>query len=218
MKKKIFVGLIVLVALAAATMTVSANQSVKASSKNIKFDQAKSSCTRIKDGGLLTSAGAVIKTGFDQWGYNYQAHLFNGTYCDAYRDAAWCQEYKDVSLNMKWNDAWLSNADCNGDGKLDRHYGFDSYIGSGAWETNHQKGTYIGDDGQTCKWEYFTKIIAAPADATLVDGIWYTVDGTEIGAEIWGEFATTQEVLNDPCAGDHGLLYLSPDHAGFGGW
>ena len=39
----------------------------------------------------------------------YQAHLFNGMYCDAYRDAEWCQPYKDVNLMMKWNDARLSD-------------------------------------------------------------------------------------------------------------
>ena len=80
-------------------------------------------CTTIQDGTLLTSDGSNIETGFDQWGYNYQAHLFNGMYCDAYRDAAWCQPYKDDDLAMKWNDAWLGNEDCDGDGLLDRHYG-----------------------------------------------------------------------------------------------
>ena len=97
------------------------------------------SCTTIQSGTLLNSAGDVLTTGYDVWGYNYQAHMFNGGYCDAYRDAAWCQPYKDVQVIMKWNDAWLSNKDCDGDGKLDRHYGFASYIGSGAWETNHSQ-------------------------------------------------------------------------------
>ena len=182
-------------------------------------------CTTIQDGTLLTSAGEVITPGYDQWGYNYQAHLFNGMYCDyhpVYRPGGasheWCQTYYgDVSLLMKWNDAWISNKDCDGDGLLDRHYGYDSYIGSGAWETNHMWGTYELD-GKTCKWDYFVKIIAAPEDATLVDGIWYAADGTEIGPVIWGEFATIQEVENDPCAGINGVLYLSPDHPGFGGW
>jgi hypothetical protein len=178
----------------------------------------KDACTTIKDGTLLASDGTPLVLGYDQWGYNYQAHLFNGYYCDAYRDADWCQPYKDIKLSMKWNDAWLSNKDCDGDGKLDRHYGFDSYIGSGAWETNHQSGEYEGDDGKICKWNYFVKIIAAPADATAVDGIWYAADGTEIGPVIWGAFAIIQQVENDPCAGIHGVQYLSPDHAGFGGW
>jgi len=143
--------------------------------------------------------------------------MFNGMYCDAYRDAAWCQPYADVSLAMKWNDAWLSNMDCDGDGLLDRHYGYASYIGSGAWETNHQAGEYELD-GKTCKWTYFVKIVAAPADAYADGGVWYNADGTEIGPEIWGAFAIIQEVYNDPCGGFHGLQYLSPDHAGLGNW
>lgn len=177
----------------------------------------KITCTSIQDGTLLTSGGSVITTGYDQWGYNYQGHMFNGFYCDAYRNADWCQPYKDVSLIMKWNDAWLSNQDCNGDGKLDRHYGYPSYIGSGAWLTNHQSGSY-DTNGVTCNWTYFVKIVAAPADATLAGGIWYNARGVEIGPAIWGEFAVIQEVYNDPCEGFHGLQYLSPDHAGLGNW
>jgi len=141
-----------------------------------------------------------------------------GLYCDSYRDAAWCQPYKDVQLLMKWDDAWLANTDCDRDGLLDRHYGFASYIGSGAWETNHQSGEYTLEDGSVCKWTYFVKIIAAPADANLAGGVWYAADGTEIGPSIWGEFATIQSVYNDPCGGFGGIEYLSPDHAGFGGW
>jgi len=174
----------------------------------------KDECTTIQSGELLTSDGSVITTGYDEWGYNYQAHLFNGMYCDAYRDAAWCQPYKDVKLAMKWNDAWLSNKDCDGDGLLDRYYGFDSYIGSGAWLTNHQSGTYEMD-GETCRWNYFVKIVAAPADATASGGYWYA-DGTEIGPVIWGAFAIIQQVENDPCAGLHGSQYISPASAGFG--
>lgn len=181
------------------------------------WDTSNQACTRIQGGTLHASDGTVIELGYDQWGYNYQAHMFNGTYCDAYRDAAWCQPYADVELIMKWNDAWLSNADCSGDDLLDRHYGFPSYRGSGAWLTNHQAGTY-DLDGQTCHWTYFVKIVAAPADAVLTAGVWHAADGTEIGPAIWGEFAIIEEVVNDPCAGVHGLQYHSPDHSGFGGW
>jgi len=175
-------------------------------------------CTTIQEGTLQTSDGITIVPGYDEWGYNYQAHLFNGYYCDAYRNAAWCQDYADDRLSMKWNDAWLSNEDCDGDGLLDRHYGFDSYIGSGAWLTNHQSGTYEDGDGNTCHWTYFVKIVAAPEDAYANGGIWYSADGTEIGLVIWGEFAVVQEIINDPCEGAHGLIYKSPDHPGFGGW
>lgn len=176
---------------------------------------AKDKCTTIKSGELYASDGSPIETGYDQWGYNYQAKLFRGGYCDAYRDAAWCQKWKEDSLIMKWNDAWLSNKDCDDDGALDRHYGFDSYIGSGAWLTNHQSGVYE-EDGVQCSWVYFVKIVAAPADAYTENGMWYAADDGEIGPVIWGSFAIIQEVSNDACAGQHGAKYISQVGPGLG--
>jgi hypothetical protein len=83
------------------------------------------------------------------------------------------------------------------------------------------RGTYELD-GKKCKWEYFVKIVAVPADAytALKDGVlyWYTVDGIEIGEEIWGSFAIIQHVESDPCAGIHGAQYISPVGPGFGKW
>lgn len=199
---------------------------------------AQAVCTTLKDGILTYStghylSGQPLKVGFDAYGYNYQAHLFNGSYANVYLgrdgfppyegdDAAylaanptvvghWAWPYRSVTLNMKWNDAWLSNKDCSTDGVLDRHYGFSSYIGSGAWETNHQS-----DIADGVHWTYFVKIVAAPASATMTGGTWYTADGSEIGPDIWGEFATIQEVYNDPAAGAHGILYKSPTNPGFG--
>jgi hypothetical protein len=204
----------------------------------------KPDCTKIQDGVIMYSAGHYLEgqpltTGYDPFGYNYQAHMFNGSYANVYLGGAgyppytgddasylaenptasthWAWPYRDVNLVMKWDEDWLANVDCDGDGKLDRHYGSPSYIGSGAWETNHMWGSY-DEDGKTCTWDYFTKIIAVPADATLSGGIWYSADGTEIGPSIWGQFATIQTVENDPCAGLHGISYSSPDHSGFGGW
>lgn len=214
-------------------------------------------CPGITDGTLYYSEGhylygQALKPGFDIFGYNYQAHLFNGYYANAYlggygyppyegdddayyqrlvdeeyadsiEDAqlliekVWCWPYRNIILNMKWNDAWLSNKDCDGDGKLDRHYGHDSYIGSGAWLTNHQNGSYEGNANE-CYWNWFVKIVAVPLDAYEKDGIWYEADGTEIGPVIWGEFAEIQSVYNDPCAGIHGVEYLSPAGPGLGKW
>ena len=170
-----------------------------------KSDEKPDKCTTIPSGELTASDGSVIETGFADNGYNYQAHLFNGN---------WDGDF----LVMKWNDAWLSNKDCNDDSKLDLHYGFDSYIGSGAWCTNHWVGEYEGENGEVCKWTESVKIIAAPADATIVDGNWINAGGVEIGPVLWGSFAIIQDVYNDPCTGDHGVYYLSPDHAGLGGW
>jgi len=174
-------------------------------------------CATIQDGTILTSDGRTITPGYDEWGYNYEAHMFNGTYCDAYRNAAWCQPYVNDELIMKWNDEWLSNKDCDGDGLLDRHYGYPSYIGSGAWLTNHQSGL-VDVNGKMKKWTYFVKIVAAPKDAVKAGGIWYT-DATQsviIGPDIWEQFAIVQEIYNDPSAGLHGKLYKSPAGPGFG--
>jgi hypothetical protein len=172
-------------------------------------------CTTIQDGTLLTTDGRVITTGYDEWGYNYEAHMFNGGYCEAYRNATWCEQYADIDLIMKWNDAWLSNKDCDGNAKLDRHYGYDSYIGSGAWLTNHQSGK-VEVNGKLRKWTYFCKIVAVPSDATVTGDYWYTVDGIQIGPVIWGAFAIIQQVSNDPSNGEHGILYNSPAGPGFG--
>jgi hypothetical protein len=147
-------------------------------------------CTTIKDGTLVDSNGNPLVLGYDQFGYNYQAHMFNGRYCDYDRVAG--GDYCDVNLMMKWNDAWLSNKDCNGDGKLDRPSDDGgTYIGSGAWLTNHDSGV---DENGKC-WTYFVKIIAVPSDAVLTDGTWYAADGTEIGPVIWGSFAIIQQVV-----------------------
>lgn len=178
---------------------------------------AAQTCTAIQDGTLKNSANELLQTGYDSWGYNYQAHIFNGKYCDAYRNASWCQPYVNDDLEMKWNDAWLSNRDCNLDGLLDRpDDNGGTYIGSGAWVTNHQKGVYVDDKGKKQRWEYFVKIVAAPADAKLVGGTWVAADGTTIGASIWGAFAIVQELYNDTGSGDHGILYVSPYSAGLG--
>ncbi len=185
---------------------------------NEELDTAgkKGAVTTIQSGLLVGSDGVVLTTGYDQWGYNYQARMFNGTYCDAYRNAAWCQPYLEDNLLMKWNDAWLSNVDRDGDFKLDRHYGFPSYIGSGAWLTNHMSGEYDDGAGGVCKWNYFVKIVAAPANAVKTGGTWFTASGVEIGPVIWGEFAIIQEVSNDPCTGQHGQTYNAPAPTGFG--
>ncbi|MBE0652107.1 MAG: hypothetical protein IH595_14865 [Bacteroidales bacterium] len=205
-------------------------------------------CSTIQSGTIFYSAshyyGAVpIKTGYDDYGYNYQAHMFSGSYANAYLggygfppykgdDAtyiaqnptivnqayAWFWNYRKDNLVMKWNDAWLSNKDCDGDGKLDRHFGFESYVGSGAWETNHMWGTYKNGKGKTCHWDDFVKVEAVPSNATLTNGVWYTTDGKVMGTDIWGQFAIIEEVTNDPCGAIHGIQYRSPDHPGFGGW
>ena len=179
-----------------------------------KLGHAKKGCTTIQSGELFASDGSIITLGFDIWGYNYQAHQYVGYYGNYQRPPQpvdW-----GYRLMMKWNDAWLSNKDCDGDGLLDRHLGFATYIGSGAWLTNHQSGTYENEDGKVCHWTYFVKIVAVPETAYMMGELWFTEDGEEIGPEIWGPFAIIEEVESDPDAGIHGIQYLSPASPGFG--
>lgn len=156
--------------------------------------------------------GNPIFLGYDVYGYNYQAHMFNGSYCDYLRGAS-VPDCEGVDLMMKWNDAWLSNRSCDGNDKLDRHFGYDSYIGSGAWLTNHQSGRV---EGSKRKWTYFVKIVAVDEDAYEFNNFWHTADHIEIGPVIWGSFAIIQEVLNDPDSGVHGIVYKSPAGPGLG--
>lgn len=185
-------------------------------------------CLTIQSGLLKDANGNAITTGYDQYGYNYQAHMYNGLYANYTRPAVpYTEETCGTvaggcdTLQMKWNDAWLSNQSCDSpnDYKLDRYFGFPSYIGSGAWLTNHQLGSYslpIDGKEKTIHWTYFVKIVAVPGDALRCGGNWCTADGTEIGPAIWGAFAIIQEVYNDPGAAAHGISYKSPAGPGWG--
>lgn len=206
-------------------------------------------CATIQDGTIMYSAehylsGQPLVIGYDAYGYNYQAYMFKGSYANVYlgRDdfppydgddatylaanpgaaGHWAWQYRDIQLTMKWSDEWLSNKDCNDDGKLDRGYscdptGANNSACTGAWLTNHMWGS-DPVDGKACNWNYFTKIITPSLDADKESDYWYNADGVVIGPVIWGGFATVMEVENDPCNDIHGLQYSSPDHPGFGGW
>ncbi|HHT9138987.1 MAG TPA: hypothetical protein ACFYEK_17305 [Candidatus Wunengus sp. YC60] len=98
-------------------------------------------CATIQGGTLTDIKGNPISVGYDQWGYNYQAHMFNGLYDNFSRPAEPVTKGT-LNLIMKWNDAWLSNQSCDGDSKLDRP---NPVKGSGAWLTNHITGTYASE-------------------------------------------------------------------------
>jgi hypothetical protein len=116
-------------------------------------------CTTIGAGVLQDSYGNTLVLGYDQFGYNYQAHMFNGTYdsSDRVLDGKYfgsTGDYVDDQLSMKWSEDWLSNKDCTGDGKLDR--GGSSGISKG-WTTNHVNGDYVTGSGEQ-HYTYFVKI------------------------------------------------------------
>ena len=78
-------------------------------------------CATIQGGGLTDANGNPITTGYDEFGYNYQAHMFNGRYCDADRVIGG-GPYCDVDLIMKWNEA--CDASINDRAKRDDGDGF----------------------------------------------------------------------------------------------
>ena len=152
-------------------------------------------CDTIKGGMITDSADNPIAVGFDEFGYNYQAHMFNGTYDSSDRTIDglyWgaTGDYVDDMLMMKWSDAWLANVDCDGDHKLDRGLvdGTVSGISMG-WLTNHLNGDYFDGDGVEQHYTDFVKIV------------WVGDSGT-----LWGQYELIQEVYNDPAAGDTGLF------------
>ncbi|MBI5841207.1 MAG: hypothetical protein HZB19_14005 [Chloroflexi bacterium] len=180
MKKKLFTLFVVLLVLAFSTTIAQAQPA-----------GGKSTCTTIQDGVLTDSNGNLLALGYDQFGYNYQAHLFNGTYDSVDRNldgTYWGNtgDYVDDMLTMKWSEDWLSNRDCDGDGKLDRG---SAGISQG-WETNHVIGDYDsdGDGTQDAHYTYFVKIV------------WVGPGGS-----LWGQYDIIQEVYNDPVGGYHGL-------------
>jgi hypothetical protein len=158
-------------------------------------------CVSIQDGGLTDSAGNLLSTGFDQFGYNYQAHQFNGTYDGSDRNldgTYWgtVADYVDDRLSMAWSDDWLSNRDCTDDGKLDRGASGTSQ----GWLTNHVEGEYVDSSGSLQHYTYFVKIV------------WVGPGGS-----LWGEYEMIQENNNDPTGMSHDK-YSTPGLGLNDGW
>lgn len=148
----------------------------------------------IQDGTITDSAGNVLRVGYDEFGYNYQAHSFNGTYdsSDRVLDGMYWGEtgdYVDDHLKMKWSDDWLSNQDRDGDGKLDR--GPDGI--SRGWLTNTVIGDYFDVDGNLQHYTYFCKIV------------WVGPGGS-----LWGPYEVIQENYNDPGDGSSHFKVAAP--------
>lgn len=152
-------------------------------------------CATISDGTITDTFGNPVVSGYDQFGYNYQAHMFNGTYDSSDRTidgTYWggTGDYVDDKLEMKWSDPWLANVDCDLNGKLDRGL-VDGVVGgvSKGWLTNHINGDYTDGDGNVQHFTNFVKIV------------W-----TGPGSPLWGQYTIVQEVLNDKAGGNSGLL------------
>jgi hypothetical protein len=168
------------------------------------WEQSNNNCTKIQSGQITDTAGNPLSTGYDENGYNYQAHMFNGTYDSVDRNldgTYWGStgDYVDDTLTMKWSDEWLSNVDCDDDGNLDR--GLVNGVAGGTslgWTTNHVVGDYVDDNGELQHYTYFVKIVWTGPDSPL-----------------WNEYTIIEEVFNDPADGYTGL-YSKIGAPGFG--
>jgi hypothetical protein len=197
--------------------------------------QGTAACTQLSGGTIRYPVGhyladQLVPIGFDPYGYNFQEHIFLGSYANAYLgadglppyqgddvgylmqhpevEARWYWSLRKLELRMSWDEGWLSNRDCNGDQKLDRHPGFRSYLASGAELTNH----ISGGEGEG-RWTHFSRIVAVPAGAQRRGDQWYRADGSPIGSVIWGGFAIEQEAGSGP-----GGIFVRPAEAGLGTW
>jgi len=157
---------------------------------------AQSVCAKIKDGTITDNQGATfLKAGFDQYGYNYQAKMFNGLPANYLRPATPVTEGTE-NVIIKWSDEWLATVDCDGDGQLDR--GLNPKTGestgfSKGWTTNHFEGDYIGSDNESHHYTYFVKIAwVGPAPAG---------QDPFATSRIWGQYAIIEEIQSDPFGG-----------------
>ncbi len=180
--------------------------------KTKQAKKAKQECTTIQDGTILDLDGKTIQLGFNQTGYNYQAKTYSGEIFPA--------TFPGWHLKWRWNEAYLSTQDCNGDQLLDIANGQDSYRGTGAWTTTKWTKMYTDKDGNDCQVSQYSKYVAVPVDATLNGDFYYAADGSEIGqvvnSEGFEDFARIQLILNDPCQGENGVDYKTPGPVGLG--
>jgi hypothetical protein len=179
--------------------------------------------------------GDTITEGFNLYGINYQwkfarkgveeicqytAKVWEDdpeiTY-EACIEAQRNEKFQLIKQTEKWNNAWLSNKDCSGDEKLDRHYGFDSYLGSRAGQMVNIRYSYNNAENVQCKANIFWVIYAAPSNAHLDQdtGNWY-VRNKEFGLgeyEVVPTFhglAVVYRTVYDPCGEFPSEDYISP--------
>jgi len=138
-------------------------------------------------GTCTTAAGKVVATGFDQFGYNRCAHLFNGTfggYCAARNAAPTCGGVAPTSkLVMKWNEEWDRG---NAEKWLNPPYV--------AWLDNEARGTYLDSTpySEHFKTRWDAGCVASHGSVSTNGGacIWNQFEilmdhGKEAGAHFW---------------------------------
>lgn len=151
-------------------------------------------------GGTCTIPGkGVVSVGFDTFGYNDCARIFNGTGSSWSLAAGLPADYLGVyapdKLVMKWNAAWDA---CNADGTPENC--------AGAWTDNEWNGKIAGGSGEV--WHYKIKWVSpCGADYTpLPDG----------GYCIWGSYEVLMDQGQDPNIGPGHLWFAHAKPNGYG--
>lgn len=150
---------------------------------------------------LPVSAVKPTTTGFDNYGYNDIARIFNGTgeswSLEKGLPADYLGAYAKDKLVMKWNAEWdRGNAENWTNGPYD------------AWENNEWNGMVSGGSGAV--WKY--KIVWVGdynADPSLIP---------EGGYGIWGQFAVLMDQGKDPSYGPGHLWFAHAKPTGYGAY
>jgi hypothetical protein len=150
---------------------------------------------------LAVAVPAIGAGGFDQYGYNNTARIFNGAADGVDRTldgAVWGDPtYANDKLVMKWNAEWDRG---NAEGWTKPPYA--------AWEDNEWNGKAKGGSGQI--WHYkiiwFNNVNSLPDFAALPDG----------GYVLWGQFEVIMDQGFDPNVGPGHLWYAHAKPTGYG--
>ncbi len=149
----------------------------------------------------ISATAALAGGGFDQYGYNNTARIFNGT-GESWSlakglPADYLGAYAKDKLVMKWNAEW--------DRGNDENWSKPPYK---AWTDNEWNGNTKGGSGAV--WHY--KIVwvgDCATDPTLVPAGGYC---------IWGQFATIMDQGKDPSYGPGHFFFAHAKPSGYGSY
>jgi hypothetical protein len=176
------------VAMLGVTITPAlADKPVLTDANGVEIAWANTGCATISSGTIKDSNGNIITMGYDKWGYNYQAHMFNGFLGNYSRPAV--PVTSGDRLMMNWSDSWLANVDCDHDGKLDRGLVDGGASGTSmGWLTNHQSGSYVDANGPQTYTDFVKIVWVGP------------------GGDLWGQYHTMFEIYNDTGSGNYRFM------------
>ncbi|MEK9136262.1 MAG: hypothetical protein AAB393_04000 [Bacteroidota bacterium] len=147
-----------------------------------------------------TVVGTLSKGGFDEFGYNRTARIFNGTGASWSLQRGYPADYLGIYANdkivMKWNSEWDRG---NAENWTNPPYG--------AWLNNEWNGKGV-EDGSGAVWHYKIKWVG-PCGANntpLPDG----------GYCIWGQFEVLMDQGIDPNIGPGHLWFAHANPTGYG--